>query len=222
MYCVANVLTGIADIMGEDYYTYTTKLFRRLSYIYDFIGIILSGTRTKVAAFTNAKKGSKILDVATGTGKQAFSFAKMGYEVIGIDLSEPMLRLAVRNNRYNNANFVLADAAKLPFKDEYFDICCMSLALHEMPLNIREEVLQEIFRVTRSNGTIMIMDYARSPKNMLGRYFVRYIAKSFESKYYPEFIHSDLDPLLERKGIKVTAEMSVTYGIFKIFKCNRS
>lgn len=221
MYSTANVLIGIADIMGEDYYSYTRKLFRRLSYVYDFTEIVLSGTRTKVADFTDAKEGAKILDVATGTGKQAFEFAKRGYEIIGADLSEPMLKVAIRNNRYDNVIFILADAAKLPFKKEYFDICCISLALHEMPLSIRGEVLQEITRVTRSGGTIMIMDYSTSPKSRLGRYFVRYIARLFESKYYPEFKNSDFESLLKRQGIEVTAELSVIYGIFKIFKCKR-
>lgn len=207
--------------MEQEYYSYTKKLFGRLSYAYDLTEIVLSGTRNKVVDFTDAKEGAKILDTATGTGKQAFAFAKRGYEVIGADLSEPMLKVAIRNNRYDNESFILADAAKLPFKHEYFDVCCISLALHEMPLSIRKEVLQEMVRVTRSDGTILIMDYSTSPKSRLGRYFVRYIARLFESKYYPEFIHSDFDSLLKRQGIEVTAELSVIYGIFKIFKCNR-
>jgi len=183
--------------------------------------IVLSGTRTKVADLIDEKEGAKILDVATGTGKQAFEFAKRDYKVIGIDLSEPMLRLAVRNNRYNNANFILADATKLPFNEEHFDVCCISLASHEMPLSIRQEVLQEMSRVTRSDGTILIIDYSTSPKNRLARYFLCYIARLFESKYYPEFIHSDLGSLLKKQGIEVTAERSVIYGICTIFKCIR-
>ena len=207
--------------MEEDYYSYTRKLFHRLSYVYDLTEIVLSGTRTKVADLLDAKEGAKILDVATGTGKQAFEFAKRDYKVIGIDLSEPMLRLAIRNNRYNNANFILADATKLSFKGEYFDVCCISLALHEMPLRIRQEVLKEMSRVTRSGGTILIIDYSTSPKSRLARYFLRYIARLFESKYYPEFIHSDLQSLLKSQGIEVTAERYVIYGICKMFKCIR-
>ncbi len=207
--------------MEEDYYIYTRRLFRRLSYIYDLTEIVLYRTRAKVADFIDAKKDSKILDVATGTGKQAFEFAKRDYKVIGIDLSESMLRLAIRNNRYNNANFILADATELPFKEEYFDICCISLALHEMPLSIRQKVLHEMSRVTISGGTILIIDYATSSKSRLARYFVCYIARLFESKYYPEFIHSDLESLLKRQEIEVVAELDIIYGIFKMVKCIR-
>ncbi|NAS89118.1 hypothetical protein C4E24_05205 [ANME-1 cluster archaeon AG-394-G21] len=41
----------------------------------------------------------KILDVCTGTGTQAFAFAKRAYEVIGIDLSEEMLWVAKKKNK---------------------------------------------------------------------------------------------------------------------------
>lgn len=41
-----------------------------------------------MVSFTNAGYGLRILDVATGTGKQAFAFAKKGYDVIGVDLSD--------------------------------------------------------------------------------------------------------------------------------------
>lgn len=110
---------------------------------------------------------------------------------------------------------------KLPFKEEYFDVCCISLALHEMPLSIRQEFLQDMSRVTRSGGTILIVDYSTSPKSRLARCFVYYIARLFESKYYSEFMHSDLGSLLKGQGIEVTAERSVIYGICKIFKCIR-
>jgi len=61
--------------MEEDYYSYTRKLFHRLSYVYDLTEIVLSGTRIKVADLIDEKEDAKILDVATGTGKQAFEFA---------------------------------------------------------------------------------------------------------------------------------------------------
>jgi ubiquinone/menaquinone biosynthesis C-methylase UbiE len=48
----------------------------------------------KTEDFISAGIDSKILDVATGTGKQAFAFAKRGYDVTGIDLSEAMLKVA--------------------------------------------------------------------------------------------------------------------------------
>jgi len=207
--------------MEQDYYSYIRKMFHRLSYVYDLIDLFIMDIRTEVVDLTNAKEGAKILDVATGTGKQAFAFGKRGYEVVGIDLSEHMLKVAERNNEYNNVGFILADAAKLPFIDQHFDVGCISFALHEMPLSIRKQVLQEIVRVTRIGGTIMINDYSSSSEKRAGGYFVRYIARLYESKYYAEFIQSDLNSLLKGYGIEVTAERSAMHGVVRILKCIR-
>lgn len=78
--------------------------------------------RDLVAEFVGPKKGSRILDVATGTGKQAYAFAKRGYDVTGIDLSRDMLKIAIAQNKYDIAKFEIADATKLPFKDNMFDV----------------------------------------------------------------------------------------------------
>jgi len=61
----------------------------------------------------------KILDICTGTGTQAFAFAKRSYGVMGIDLSEEILRVAKKRNKYENVRFVVADAAKMPFEPDY-------------------------------------------------------------------------------------------------------
>ena len=207
--------------MEQDYYSYIRKMFHRLSYVYDLIDLFIMDIRTEVVDLTNAKEGAKILDVATGTGKQAFAFGKRGYEVVGIDLSEHMLKVAERNNEYNNVGFVLADAARLPFINQHFDVGCISFALHEMPLSIRKQALQEIVRVTRIGSIIMIIDYSSSSEKRAGGYFVRYIARLYESKYYAEFIRSDLNSLLKGYGIEITTELSVTHGVVRILKCIR-
>ena len=207
--------------MEQDYYSYIRKMFHRLSYVYDLTDIFIMNVRTEVVDFTDAKEGAKILDVATGTGKQAFAFGKRSYKVVGIDLSEHMLKVAARNNEYDNVEFILADAARLPFMDQHFDVCSISFALHEMPLSIRKEVLQEIVRVTRIGSTIMIIDYSSSSEKRVGGYFVRYVARLYESKYYAEFIHSDLNSLLKEYGIEVIAELSAMYGVVRIIKCIR-
>ncbi len=74
--------------MKDEYYSYIKKFFKKLAFIYDIVDIFISGLRDKIVDFTNTRNGSRIMDVATGTGKQAFVFAKKGYNVIGIDLPD--------------------------------------------------------------------------------------------------------------------------------------
>lgn len=188
-----------------------------LAPFYDPIVKPLSSVRESVVSLTNAPKGSKILDVATGTGQQAFAFAKEGYEVIGIDLSEAMLSVAKKKNKYRNAKFEAADATNLPFKDNSFDVSSVSFALHGMPLSIREKVLKEMVRVTKQKGTIVVVDYDL-PKNKLGRFLIYHFIALYEPEYYKSFIKSDLEALLNKNRIEVTEKRTVLYGAGRILR----
>lgn len=201
----------------KEYYLLVKKVFRILAPFYDIGTIPISGLRDKAVDFTNAGIGSKILDVATGTGKLAFAFAKRGYDVTGIDLSEAMLKVASKKNKYENAKFALADATNLPFKDKCFDVSCVSFALHDMPLIIREKVLKEMVRVTKPNGITVIVDYAL-PENRISRFLVYHFVKIYEKEYYSKFIKSDLEALLRKSGIEIKEELPVLLGTGRIIK----
>lgn len=201
----------------KQYYSLVKRTFDTLAPFYDVVVIPLSRVRDKVVNFTEAKIGSKILDVATGTGKQAFAFAKRGYDVIGVDLSEVMLKVATKENRYGNLNFEVADATNLPFRDNGFDVSCVSFALHEMPLTIREKALKEMVRVTKPEGMIVIVDYAL-PENRAGRFLVYHFVRLWENKHYSKFVKSDLDTLLTNLQVKVKEELPVLLGAGRILK----
>jgi len=201
----------------KEYYSYIKREFSRWAPIYDILTAPISRIRDKVVDFTNAPDGSKILDIATGTGKQALAFAKKGYDVIGIDLSEDMLKVANKKNKYKNLRFEVADATNMPFEDRHFDVSCVSFALHDVPLSIREKILKEVVRVTKPKGIIVIIDYAL-PKNKIGGYLIYHFVKSYESIYYPEFIKSDFKALLRKSGIDIEKERSVLLGAGRILK----
>ncbi len=201
----------------KEYYLLVRRAFAKLAPFYDVVASPFSGVREKMVNFTNAKKGSKILDVATGTGQQAFAFAKRGHEVIGIDLSEAMLNVAKKENKYKNVKFEVADATNLPFEDNSFDISSISFALHEMPLSIIEKVLKEMVRVTKPKGIIVIADYDL-PKNKIGEFLVYHFVALYEAKYYKTFIKSDLETLLHKNKIKILDKATVMHGVGRILK----
>ena len=204
--------------MEEEYYSYIKEWFRRESRFYHIlVDIPSSRFRDKIVNFTNAREGSRVLDVATGTGGQAFAFAKRGYDVVGIDLSEEMVEVANKLNEYENLRFEVADAADLPFEDNYFDVSCISLGLHDMPLAIREKAVEEMVRVTKPKGSIVIFDYAL-PENKIARYLIYHLVKSHETKYYPGFVKSDLEALLRKSGIEIKDEFRIVLGGGRILK----
>jgi ubiquinone/menaquinone biosynthesis C-methylase UbiE len=188
-----------------------------LAPFYDVVAAPFSSVRDRMVNFTNAQKGSKILDVATGTGQQAFAFAKKGYEVMGIDLSEAMLNVAKKKNKYRNAKFEVADATSLPFENNSFDIFSISFALHEMPLSIREKVFKEMVRVTKPKGIIVIADYDL-PKNKIGKSLIYYFTALFEAKYYKSFIKSDLEALLNKNRIEIIEKDTILRGAGRLLK----
>lgn len=198
--------------MEEEYYSYIKEWFRKESrYYHILVDIPFSRGRDTIADFANAREGSKILDVATGTGGQAYAFARKGYDVVGIDLSKEMIEVAKRRNKYKNLRFEVADATDLPFEDNDFDVTSISFALHDMPPAIREKAVDEIVRVTKPTGNIVILDCAL-PENKIGRYLFYHLMKAHETKYYPEFVESDFDALLKKSGIEIEEDRSMVLG----------
>ncbi len=201
----------------EEYYSYIKNLFDRWAPVYNIMDIFISKIRHKVVDFVQPMQGAKILDVATGTGKQAMAFGEKGYDVIGIDLSESMLQRAKKENRYPNVRFEIADATKIPFDDTSFDVTCISFALHDMPPSVRKKVLQEMVRVTKLTGVLVVIDYTL-PEDKIKKMMMYHFIKLNESKYYPHFAKSDLSALLRESGIRIEKEGYQIGGAVKIIQ----
>lgn len=179
----------------QAYYALTKRAFDFLARYYNWMTLPLVRVRGRVVDFTGADKNSKILDVATGTGQQAFAFAKRGFDVIGVDLTEAMLAVARKNNPNDLVKFEVGDATQLRFEENCFDVTCVSFALHDMPLMIRKKVLQEMVRVTKPCGSIVIVDYAL-PRNKFDKFLIYHLIKLYEGEFYKKFIDSNLEGLI--------------------------
>jgi ubiquinone/menaquinone biosynthesis C-methylase UbiE len=97
--------------------------------------------------------GEKILDAGCGTGIFTLDYLAQGAEVVGLDISEPMLRLAKEKAAGYPFSIVKGDMLYLPFKDNAFDKVVSVTAL-EFIADGRKAV-DELFRVTRPGGRIV-------------------------------------------------------------------
>ena len=111
-----------------------------------------------------------VLDIACATGDFTMLAAKRAKKAVGIDLSKK--NIAYANTESNtlglsNVEFIHGDATKLSeIFDEQFDYSFISFALHEMPVDIREQVLKEAIKVSKR---IIIADFrVDMPINMMG------------------------------------------------------
>jgi demethylmenaquinone methyltransferase/2-methoxy-6-polyprenyl-1,4-benzoquinol methylase len=102
-----------------------------------------------------------VLDVATGTGAVAGLLAARGHRVVAVDLTEAMLRQAVRCLRGSRVRFLRADARRLPFADASFDAVTFTFLLRyvEDPA----AVVRELGRVVRRGGWMASLEFGVPP-----------------------------------------------------------
>ncbi len=105
---------------------------------------------------------SRILDVGCAKGFMLHDFLQLipGIKVRGIDISEYAIENAVADMK----PFVqVADAKKLPFADQSFDLVISINTIHNLPFEECKQALREIGRVTRQDAFITI-DAFRTPQ----------------------------------------------------------
>ena len=99
-------------------------------------------------------QGMKLLEVGCGTGHWSQFFSDCGFEITGVDISEPMIKVAQSKN-IANASFQIADGHSLPFNDNSFDVTAAITTLEFV--RDAELVLQEMARCTRKpSGQLLI------------------------------------------------------------------
>lgn len=109
------------------------------------------------------RKDKKVLEVACNMGTTAIEIAKQfGCEVIGIDLDEEALEKARQNIAENKLEALVkverANATKLPFDDNSFDIVINEAMLTMLPMEAKEKAIREYLRVLKPNGFLLTHD----------------------------------------------------------------
>jgi demethylmenaquinone methyltransferase/2-methoxy-6-polyprenyl-1,4-benzoquinol methylase len=114
--------------------------------------------RSFLVSRIEAGPGSRVLDVATGTGLVARALtSRYGCTVVGVDQSPGMLAEARRRSN-GRTEFVEASADELPFGDGEFDALTFTYLLRyvEDP----GATLRELARVVRPGGTVAGLEFA--------------------------------------------------------------
>ncbi|MGI2336261.1 MAG: class I SAM-dependent methyltransferase [Dehalogenimonas sp.] len=176
-----------------------------------FIDRALKELRKTIPEFAGMQPGQKVLDVCCGTGDQAIRLAGLGLEVQGIDLDERMIAVAQSKKRravQEHVRFQIGDAATLLFKNRTFDYATISLALHEKPLEIQLQVVEEMRRVVKKGGVMVLADFGVPAK-----WFIRILEGMVGGEHYTCFKNyqaaGGLEMLTLKSGLKVGKRTTV-------------
>ena len=145
---------------------------------YDLMNDLMSlGLHRAWKAYTvmvaNVGEGSKVLDIAGGTGDLALAFAKRvgaSGEVVHTDINEAMLRTG--RDRLLDAGIALptlvCDAEKLPFPDNHFDVVTVAFGLRNM--THKDAALKEMNRVLKPRGKLLVLEFSKVAKPLRKAY----------------------------------------------------
>lgn len=123
--------------------------------------------------------GSRVLDLCTGTGELVLKMLpRLGPkgQVVGVDFASNMLAVAARKTQplsqatQASAAYVLGDAVALPFPENTFDCLINGFAMRNM-LPAADRVLDEMWRVLRPEGRVIILDICRPQSALLARLY---------------------------------------------------
>ncbi len=103
------------------------------------------------------------VDLACGTGDICFLLAKKypGGRIVGVDLTEPMLKLARQRSDADNIEFVRQDMGATDFPDEFADIVTGGYAVRNAA-ELRQ-VFMEIHRILKPGGLVALLDFSKPP-----------------------------------------------------------
>ncbi|UCE12542.1 MAG: ubiquinone/menaquinone biosynthesis methyltransferase [Candidatus Heimdallarchaeota archaeon] len=217
-------------------------MFNSIASQYDVMNDIMTGfshrrTRKIAAQLSGFKSNEKVLDLATGTGDFAFRlYSEAQGTIIGTDISEKMLSIALLKTRRLDANrfisYNLADITRLPFLDETFNLCTIGFGIRNVPDPLSAMI--EVARVTKKGGRFIIVEATPSPHSLvkflslfhfqkLAPLFARLLSSNVSAyNYFAESISqfpkaSDFAETIKQAGWKKVYHQPLYLGIVTIF-----
>ena len=153
-----------------------------------------------------------ILDVACGTGSNIPLFPA-GSDITAVDLSLHMLEVArARATEHGlNVNFAMMDAEDLKFADGSFDTVVSTLSTCTFPDPVK--ALQEMKRVCRPNGLILLLEHGHSSLPWLANFQDRNEYQHYQDHVGCRWNQDPLD-LVQSAGINILRSNRNILGMF--------
>ncbi|HSV18628.1 MAG TPA: methyltransferase domain-containing protein [Casimicrobiaceae bacterium] len=164
--------------------------------------------RTLRRAFARVPRTARILDVPCGTGRMAQELLRVGYKVVGADISPAMLDVAGRKLAEFGDRFtaIVGDVRELARTQagQYDAALCARVLMHfELPQQI--EFLRAV--ATLSRGTVVFTQSFSTPYQRMRRR-VKHVLRNADPANYP-ITEQQLRRLLDGAGLREVRRLRV-------------
>jgi phosphatidylethanolamine/phosphatidyl-N-methylethanolamine N-methyltransferase len=155
-------MTGSSNLHDRDTLDQRTlnRAYARWAPIYDVVFGAVFDQGRKASIEAAERIGGRILDVGIGTGISLLDFSSRN-RIVGVDISEPMLRRARRRvieaGLANVECLAVMDAERLGFPDGFFDVVVAQYVITAVPNP--DATLTEFARVTKPGGEIILVNH---------------------------------------------------------------
>jgi len=222
------------------------KMFDTISGNYDGLNRVISlgidkKWRKRVVKQVIAKNPKSVLDIATGTGDLAISFAHYSIpKIVGFDLSEGMLAVARKKvatqKIADKIEFIQGDSEQMPFEDNSFDAITVAFGVRNFE-NL-EKGLSEILRVLKPGGLFVVLEtsvptkfpfkqgyyfYSKSILPLVGKLFSKdKVAYNYLSESASVFPHGEnFNNILRKTGFIEVKNNPQTFGVASIYTASK-
>ena len=233
---------GYQEVPEEEKAKRVGDVFSSVAPTYDVMNDLMSLGLHRVwkrfaLELSGVRAGSRVLDVASGSGDLAAAFAKRAGptgQVWMTDINAAMLAVG-RDKMIDRGIFpplALCDAEKLPFPADTFD--CVSVAFGLRNMTHKDRALAEMARVTRPGGCVLVLEFSRPWKPLakaydaysfsilpaLGKYVARdeaayrYLAESI--RMHPD--QETLKAMMEAAGLARVDFFNLTAGVVALHR----
>jgi demethylmenaquinone methyltransferase/2-methoxy-6-polyprenyl-1,4-benzoquinol methylase len=217
------------------------QMFNKIAKRYDLLNHTLSlgmdfvWRRKAIKKITNNPK--KILDIATGTADFAISAAKYtDANITGIDISDRMINIGekkiIKKDLKNRIKLSIADSENLPFDKSSFDAITAGFGVRNFE-NL-EKGLNEIYRVTKKDGFVVILEPSTPeifPLKQIFRFYFNTILPKIGTllsddksayTYLPNSVKNfpngkEFIKILDNIGFRKTSYFPLTFGIVSLY-----
>lgn len=161
----------------------------------------------------------KIIDICSGSGTLTIMLDEVMNgegEVVGVEISPDLIRKAKNKKGVSGLKFVHADAQYIDFPNNYFDKAVIFGALHEMPYEVRCNVLTEAYRILKPDGIIFILEHNKPGKKWKAGFFSTMERFNPEYKTYKDFLRRGLINQTEQAGFEIVKTEIICWEFFQI------